>query len=110
MLCECTCGRAYAAYVEFFTQEFKIHGVVDILEKYIFSSDANDNDVSMLRRLVAGAYVPHSFLPNFLPYGKHLAYILSSNSEYAFHPLFIIDIFSSLFTYLVVCRGVRLRY
>ena len=49
--------RAYSAYVEFFEKQIAMSGVGQVLEQYVFSPAANDNEVYMLLRFVAGVYV-----------------------------------------------------
>jgi len=41
--------------VHFFKEEANALGAVDVVEKYIFSPEANETDIQMLSRLISGA-------------------------------------------------------
>jgi len=41
--------------VNFFENELKAINAIEMVEKYVFSSDANENDAVMLIRLGSGA-------------------------------------------------------
>lgn len=47
--------RHYANYLTFFTDEIARHGVGEVLERFVFSRDANDNGVLVLLRFIGGA-------------------------------------------------------
>ena len=48
-------ARYYANYLAFFTDEITQHGTGDVLERYLFSRDANDNGALVLLRFIGGA-------------------------------------------------------
>ena len=48
---------AYGAFVAFFSKEIQEIGAVGLLEKYVFSEEANAEGAWMLTRVMAGAYV-----------------------------------------------------
>lgn len=47
--------RYYANYLAFFTNEIARRGVGEVLERYVFSRDANDNGALVLLRFIGGA-------------------------------------------------------
>jgi hypothetical protein len=49
-----TCS-AYAAFVRFFEEESKTLNATELVEKYVFASEANENGTAMLVRLLSGA-------------------------------------------------------
>jgi hypothetical protein len=48
----------YPDYLAFFTSEIAKHGVSTVLERYVFSPEANGNGKLMLARFVSGLVHP----------------------------------------------------
>lgn len=46
---------AYGSFVKFFEEKVEKDGVSKTLETYVFGSQANENNVNMLVRLLSGA-------------------------------------------------------
>jgi hypothetical protein len=47
--------RYYASYVAFFSAEVATNGAANSLETYVFAQDANEENIFMLSRFLAGA-------------------------------------------------------
>ncbi|TFK41533.1 hypothetical protein BDQ12DRAFT_599551 [Crucibulum laeve] len=51
-------ANAYGAFVKFFADQIRSHGVTAVIEKFVFSVDANKDGRGMLVRFVSGALHP----------------------------------------------------
>ncbi|THU91890.1 hypothetical protein K435DRAFT_726663 [Dendrothele bispora CBS 962.96] len=63
-------ASAYSAFLTFFEEKIKAAGVLKTLEAYIFSDEANDNNVNMLIRLMSGALHPFIQIGYGLEFGN----------------------------------------
>jgi len=50
-------SSAYSAFVTFFSEEVQRLGVTGSLEKYVYNEDVNKEGLTMLTRVMSGAYV-----------------------------------------------------
>ncbi|KAJ7214072.1 hypothetical protein GGX14DRAFT_618266 [Mycena pura] len=48
----------YPRYLDFFSSQIAKHGITHVLERYVFSPDANENDTLMLARFFGGLVHP----------------------------------------------------
>jgi len=77
--------KSYAALLHFFGEEVKKLGAVDTVEKYIFSSGANENGTEMLIRLVSGALHPFIQLGYAAEFGSDPALVSAALAQAAIH-------------------------